>query len=146
MNRYYYKLSTLFSVITLVVCAFLVFAAFMTIKEGGLMIIIGITLIPVLIIAFGYMPYYLEEHAEYYKLRLMFFTKIFRKDEYEVKEITSAELIGSIRTFGSGGLFGLTGHFGNRRLGNYQAYLSSYDQPMLLFTKGKKKVVINAPQ
>jgi len=51
-------------------------------------------------------------------------------------------LRGSVRIFGNGGLFGITGWFWNRRIGRFRAYATDPERAVLLrYADGKKLVV-----
>ncbi len=52
-------------------------------------------------------------------------------------------MLGSIRTFGNGGVFGYIGHFRNGILGNYQAYVTHRIMTVVIRTKDNKHYVIS---
>lgn len=57
------------------------------------------------------------------------------------------ELRGSLRLFGNGGLFSITGWFWNRRLGRYRAFATDPDRAVLLeFARRKVLVTPHDPQ
>jgi len=51
-------------------------------------------------------------------------------------------LRGSVRLFGSGGLFGITGWFWNRRIGRFRAYATDPGRVVLLRYRDGRKVVL----
>jgi Bacterial PH domain len=51
-------------------------------------------------------------------------------------------LRGSLRLFGNGGLFGISGWFWNRRLGRFRAYATDPDRVVLLAYRDGRKVVV----
>jgi hypothetical protein len=51
-------------------------------------------------------------------------------------------LRGSLRLFGNGGLFGISGWFWNRRLGRFHAYATDQDRAVLLRYRNGDKVVV----
>jgi Bacterial PH domain len=51
-------------------------------------------------------------------------------------------LRGSLRLFGNGGLFGISGWFWNRRLGRFRAYATDTDRVVLLAYRDGSKVVV----
>jgi hypothetical protein len=51
-------------------------------------------------------------------------------------------LRGSVRLFGNGGLFGISGWFWNRRLGRFRAYATDPNRAVLLRYQDGKKVVV----
>ena len=52
--------------------------------------------------------------------------------ELEAAEYSPGATMGSIRTFGIGGLFGFIGRFRNSMLGNYRAYATDSDHTVVL--------------
>lgn len=62
------------------------------------------------------------------------------KDIKEVKAISKSETSGSIRLFGSGGLFGYLGKFRNRRLGNYTMYATNLNE--LIYIRTDRKIYV----
>lgn len=63
-----------------------------------------------------------------------------------LETITKAEvkphaMMGSIRTFGIGGLFGYIGYFKNSILGSYKAYATNSENAVLIHTK-KKQIIV----
>jgi hypothetical protein len=66
--------------------------------------------------------------------------------KYDLSRITSAEFspratLGSIRTFGIGGLGGYIGYFRNSILGSYRAFATDAKNTVVLDFDGKKVVV-----
>jgi hypothetical protein len=51
-------------------------------------------------------------------------------------------LRGSLRLFGNGGLFGISGWFWNRRLGRFRAYATDQDRVVVLRYRNGDKVVV----
>jgi len=51
-------------------------------------------------------------------------------------------LRGSLRLFGNGGLFGISGWFWNRRIGRFRAYATDPDRVVLLRYRDGRKVVL----
>ncbi|MBV8343048.1 MAG: hypothetical protein JO173_11785 [Gammaproteobacteria bacterium] len=51
-------------------------------------------------------------------------------------------LRGSVRLFGNGGLFGISGWFWNRRIGRFRAYATDPDRVVLLRYSDGRKVVV----
>lgn len=58
----------------------------------------------------------------------------------ETKRISKSDIDNSIRTFGSGGLFGYLGLFKNNRLGNYTMYATELNNLIFIRTCNKKYV------
>jgi len=51
-------------------------------------------------------------------------------------------LQGSLRLFGNGGLFGISGWFWNRRIGRFRAYATDPERAVLLRYRDGKQVVV----
>jgi Bacterial PH domain len=51
-------------------------------------------------------------------------------------------LRGSLRLFGNGGLFGISGWFWNRRIGRFRAYATDPDRAVLLAYRNGSKVMV----
>lgn len=62
------------------------------------------------------------------------------KDIIEIKAIENSETAFSIRTFGSGGLFGYLGKFKNKKLGYYTMYATDINELILIRTDRKTYV------
>ena len=89
----------------------------------------------------GYMPIRLIiENDKIILHRLFGAINIPIKDIIEIKAITSSETAFSIRTFGSGGLFGYLGKFKNKKLGNYTMYATNVNELILIRTDRKTYV------
>jgi hypothetical protein len=58
----------------------------------------------------------------------------------EMRRIDKDVLRGSVRTFGSGGLFGFLGRFWNKRLGKYTMYITQWRNLLLIRTEDKTYV------
>lgn len=59
----------------------------------------------------------------------------------ETRQIGKDELSGSIRLFGSGGLFGYFGRFSNKKLGTYFLYAGNLKNLLLIKTDNKVYVI-----
>jgi hypothetical protein len=66
-----------------------------------------------------------------------------RSDIESLELIDKAELSGTIRTFGVGGLFGWYGKFANSKLGDMTWYITRRDKPVLIIKKDGKKILIS---
>ena len=67
--------------------------------------------------------------------------------EIEIEDITNVNItphamMGSIRTFGIGGLFGYIGYYKNSILGSYKAYATNSDNTVLIETNNNGKLVV----
>lgn len=65
-----------------------------------------------------------------------------------ISDIISVEykpniMSGSLRTFGIGGVFGYIGHFKNRDLSNYKAYVTHREKTVVIQTKDNDQIVIS---
>ncbi|HLR26153.1 MAG TPA: PH domain-containing protein [Fodinibius sp.] len=90
--------------------------------------------------AFGVYGYSIKE--EKLKILRMGWAK-----EIDLKDITNVDMtphamIGSIRRFGIGGLFGYIGYYRNSILGSYKAYATNSDNTVLIETTNDGKVVV----
>ncbi len=64
------------------------------------------------------------------------------KDVHSVTIFSNKEISNSIRTFGSGGLFGYLGQFNNNLIGNYTMYATE-TQNLIYIKTSKKKYVFS---
>ncbi len=64
-------------------------------------------------------------------------------DIYEARIITKDDMKGTIRTFGSGGLFGYYGLFYNRTLGSFTMYTTQRTNTIFIKLKDGKKIIIS---
>ncbi len=88
------------------------------------------------------MPVRLSVNPEQVTIKKPFNTlDIPMKDIVEIKSIQKQSLKNSIRTFGSGGLFGYLGYFYNKELGNYTMYTTETENLILIRTNIKKYVL-----
>jgi hypothetical protein len=65
-----------------------------------------------------------------------------------ISDIKSVEykpniMSGSLRTFGIGGVFGYIGHFRNRALSNYKAYVTHREKTVVIITNDNDQIVIS---
>ena len=51
-------------------------------------------------------------------------------------------MMGSLRTWGIGGVFGYIGHFKNRVLGNYKAYATHRRKTVVILTNNNEQIII----
>lgn len=100
-----------------------------------------IVFIATIIGGLGYMPIRLTIKNDKIILHRLFGAiNIPIKDIIEIKAITSSEAAFSIRTFGSGGLFGYLGKFKNKKLGYYTMYATDINELILIRTDRKTYV------
>lgn len=89
----------------------------------------------------GYMPIRLTIENDKITLHRLFGAiNIPIKDIIEIKAIENSETAFSIRTFGSGGLFGYLGKFKNKKLGYYTMYATDINELILIRTDRKTYV------
>lgn len=89
----------------------------------------------------GYMPIRLTiENDKIILHRLFGVINIHIKDIVEIRAIPNSETAFTIRTFGSGGLFGYLGKFKNPKLGSYTMYATNLNELVLIRTNSKKYV------
>lgn len=85
--------------------------------------LLAIVLLTTVIVGVGYMPFRLKANDEKITVRRLFGSiEISLSEVTRIRQISKSDIDGSMRTFGSGGLFGYLGRFKNDRLGNYSMY------------------------
>lgn len=103
--------------------------------------LLTIVLLTTVIVGVGYMPIRLRANDEKISVRrLIGSLEIPLNKVVETRRISKSCIDGSIRTFGSGGLFGFLGRFKNGRLGNYTMYATELNNLILVQTSSKKYV------
>lgn len=103
--------------------------------------LLTIVLLTTVIAGVGYMPIRLKVDKEKIMVKNLFGSpKIPLSEVTEIKRLSKSEIDGSIRTFGSGGLFGYLGRFKNNRLGSYDMYATELKNLILIRTGNKKYV------
>jgi hypothetical protein len=126
---------TKLKVITAVFVAIIIVVSFTTDTTGS-----TIAIIVLLICATFAVRGYSIHNGQLLILRMGWSTK------YDLSKLTSAEFspnatLGSIRTFGIGGLGGFIGYFRNSILGSYRAFATDAKNTVVLDFDGKKIVV-----
>ena len=97
-----------------------------------------------IVICAGYTPVRLKANSE--KITV---TRLFKPIEIpicgikEMKRIGKSDISDSIRTFGSGGLFGYIGRFKNSRLGHYRMYATELKNLLFIRTDDNKRYVFS---
>jgi hypothetical protein len=129
--------STRLKFFTAAFIAILIISAFFT-SGIGYWIIFGIFLLIAAFIVRGYSIS--DSDGKLLILRMGWSTK------FDLSKLTNVEYnpkatLGSIRTFGIGGVFGSIGYFHNSILGNYRAYSTNREHTVVLDFDGKKIVV-----
>jgi hypothetical protein len=66
-----------------------------------------------------------------------------KEDIYTVEAIDRNVLRWTVRTFGSGGLFGFYGKFYNKQLGRMTWYITRKDKAVLITTRSDKKILVS---
>jgi len=103
--------------------------------------LLTIILLATVIIGVGYMPIRLKANDEKITVRRLFGPlEVPVNEVIEARRISKSDIDNSIRTFGSGGLFGYLGRFKNDRLGNYTMYATELNNLILIRTSNKKYV------
>ncbi|RBL90330.1 PH domain-containing protein [Chitinophaga flava] len=69
--------------------------------------------------------------------------KVALADIAEAFPLAADELRGSIRTFGSGGMFGYLGYFASQQQGAYEMWCTDRASMVMIILKNKKKLVIS---
>ena len=87
-------------------------------------------------------PRYIVLTDSHLILKKMFGNLVITLDEIEEIQLYSANSF-NYRLFGSGGLFGFIGLFGNKETGKYRAYIGDYKQAFIIKTKNQKNFVLS---
>jgi hypothetical protein len=97
--------------------------------------LLRIVFITTIIFGIGYMPIRLEANDEKITLRRLFGAlEVPLSTIVEIRQLSKSDIDGSIKTFGSDGLFGYLGKFKNNRLGNYTMYATELNNLILIKT------------
>jgi hypothetical protein len=149
-NQYIYTIPfkwdiavTIITIATIAVLLIIVFY-FLYINLKDFKIISIFIVLPIVLISIGvflYMPVKIHVQEDNITIkRIMGEHKILFKDINTIEPINKSDLDGTIRTFGSGGLFGYYGHFKNKKIGKYIMYATSKDN--LIKIGSTKEVVV----
>jgi len=103
----------------------------------GMILFISIFLIAA---AFGVYGYSIQ-NGELRILRLGW-SKDIKLSDISSVEFKPNAMMGSLRTFGIGGLFGYVGFFKNRILNNYKAYATHRKKTVVILTKKHDQIVV----
>lgn len=129
-------------IITLIITAILIFTEYKLLNNINTINITASVIILFICIAFFLqIPFNIK--IEENKLKL---NKIIGKLEININDIDEANiLLGDmgIRLFGSGGLFGFTGYFKNKKLGKYIAYVMDTNNKFYIKLKSGKTYVFS---
>lgn len=60
-----------------------------------------------------------------------------------IAEVVPHAMHGSVRICGNGGLYSFTGHFWNKRLGHYRAYVNDWKRPVVLCFTTRNTIVLS---
>jgi hypothetical protein len=105
----------------------------------------GLTALPLLILAGAALfviRSYTIEPGELLIRRLLWTTRLPLAGLQSVEAVPDA-MRGSVRLFGNGGLFSITGWYRNRALGNYRAFVTDLKKTVVL--RFEKKTVVISP-
>lgn len=141
-QKYQYRApwDILMSIITIAVIVLLVGLNIITGSISGTPTVIAIAAV-LGCAAFGVFGYSIQDR-KIKVLRLGWSKDISISDIQSVNFVPNA-MMGSIRTFGNGGVFGYIGHFRNGILGNYQAYVTHRRKTVVIRTTENKHIVIS---
>jgi hypothetical protein len=105
-----------------------------------LMVVFFVTIIA----GIWYAPIRLEANDEEIAVRRLFsVVKIPLSEVTHIRQISKTTIDGSIRVFGSGGLFGYLGRFKNDKIGTYNMYATELNSLIMVSTTNNKKYVIS---
>lgn len=102
---------------------------------------VGLVLIYALVLAFRPMDYVITSD-EVIVRRFLKNVHIKRSDIERVGLVDEKAMIGAIRTFGVGGLFGYYGGFANSSIGRMTWYATRRNNAVLLKTRNNKKIIL----
>lgn len=89
-----------------------------------------------------FMPYSLNVNEENVKIvKLSGPLRLRMSDIQHVAALTSNDISGAIRTFGSGGFFGYIGYFKNDKIGNFIMFATEMKNLVIIKTNNKTYVV-----
>ena len=93
------------------------------------------------IVGMSYAPIRLKANDKKITVKMLFHSrKIPLSDVTGVKRISEFDTSNSLRTFGSGGLFGYLGRFKNDKLGSYNMYATELNNLILVRSSNKNYV------
>lgn len=97
-----------------------------------------IVFLSTVVIGVGFMPIKLTANENIVSVKRLFGAlTIPRSEIVESRELLKPEIVKSVRTFGSGGLFGYLGHFSNSIIGEYTMYATDLDHLVLIRTHNR---------
>ncbi|RZL06291.1 MAG: hypothetical protein EOO89_24595 [Pedobacter sp.] len=123
--------------------------AFIKNAEHSTPIYTTVGLVLIYLLAFTFRPIdYLITAEEVVIRRPLKNVRIKRLDIAHIELVDKTVMIGSVRTFGVGGLFGYYGSFANLSLGSMTWYTTRRDTAVLLKTRTHKKIILtpNEPE
>ena len=103
-------------------------------------------IIMIVVYFFVQMPLYVVETEEKITIRKVMGQKEFRKGECVITKLSNDDMLGSVRLFGSGGLFGYIGWFRNDKLGKFYMLSLSRRQLLKIVEPSGKVFVVGCPQ
>ena len=95
----------------------------------------------IICVAFGVYGYSIQEGR--LQIIRLGWSKNIRLADIQRVENKPIAMMGSIRLFGIGGVFGYIGNFKNSILGNYKAYVTHRKKTVLIVTKENQKLLIS---
>lgn len=114
---------------------------FISAVPHGLKWLLGIIILGSVIFAAAYSPLSLSIDSDKVTLKKLIGQIVIPLEEIRtVKKINKNAISGSIRTFGSGGVFGYLGRFKNRNLGKYSMYITERKNLILIKTENRQYV------
>jgi hypothetical protein len=106
----------------------------------------SVLLVLCLFVTAAYSPVRLSvDNREIVCKRMVGRVRINLADVQAVRVVSNRDISHSIRTFGSGGLFGYLGHFKNKMIGRYIMYATEMRNLVYVET-GKRKYVFSCPE
>jgi len=100
-----------------------------------------LVMLATIVIGIGHMPLRLKADDKTVSVKRAFGSIVIPQSQIvEIRQIAKSDITGSIRTFGSGGLFGYLGRFKSDRLGSYTMYATDMKHLILIRTNEKNYV------
>ncbi|WP_212004750.1 PH domain-containing protein [Chitinophaga sp. HK235] len=146
--KYSTRLDTTSRIITSLligVCLVLLTVSVFTGREGAVASIVpALILVVIVTVTWSVKPLAYELTADaLIIIRPLSRKRVLLADIAEVFPLAADELKGSIRSFGSGGLFGYLGYFASQQQGAYEMWCTDRTSMVMIILKNKKKLVIS---
>ncbi|MBQ9469520.1 MAG: hypothetical protein IJU72_01055 [Bacteroidales bacterium] len=136
-------LSVAFTLIFVAINAWLCWRVATSTSPYWLEIAIAVLLTICTIVSIAYMPRYTYIDKEQIVVKKVLGELRFNRSDVRVRPLEAAELSGTVRTFGSGGVFGYLGWHRIPSIGRCFALLKNRKQSLALIEHGEKKYIVH---